>query len=217
MTSQERRSVQRIRLSKALRGSVGTMRMFAIDISIKGVRLAHQEPMGRPGERCAVTVEWEGAKILLQCVIRHTRIERRATASNPKALHYSGLEIQEASETALEMLRHLVAVQIERALDEQKANARGIPAIAADSFQTGKGDRYVRHELADGVWKSFATLESRQPPTGFTISAEIEPSEVEMLREAYEKGDPAARALIRQMSALSISKNEGIPTRRYEP
>lgn len=217
MTSQERRSVQRIRLSQALRGSIGTMRVFAIDLSLRGLRVAHQEPIGRPGAVCTVTLEWEGRRMLLKCVIRHTRVERPSTASSPKALHHSGLEIEEASDTARETLRSLIEQQIERALDEQRANARGLPAIAANSFQTGKGDRFVRHELADGKWRATATIEPRQPSTGFTVSAELEPDEVRMLREAYEMGDAAARALIRQMAGLSISKSEGIPTRRYEP
>lgn len=209
--------MRRVRLVPPLKGTVGTARVFAVDISLGGVRLAHQDPIGKVGERCSVTVEWEGRRMILRGVIRHQRVERPAPNPSAKTLYHSGVEIEEATESSRSTLRDLIQVQIERALDEQRANARGIPAVAANSFQTGKGDRFVRHELNAGVWKATPTLESKQPPTGFTVSAELEPDEVRMLREAYEQGDAAARAMIKQMSALSISKSEGIPTRRYEP
>jgi hypothetical protein len=38
-----------------------------------------------------------------------------------------------------------------------------------------------------------------------------------MLRGAWEAGDRAARAMIQRMAELSISRIDGIPTRRYTP
>ncbi len=52
---------------------------------------------------------------------------------------------------------------------------------------------------------------------GFTISAEEEQSHIDLLCETYVSSDAASRKLIKLMAELSISKAEGIPTRRYSP
>ena len=62
-----------------------------------------------------------------------------------------------------------------------------------------------------------AATEPQQPIHGFTISASEKTEEVQMLRSAWEAGDAAARAIIRKMAELSISRGEGIPTRQYTP
>jgi hypothetical protein len=49
------------------------------------------------------------------------------------------------------------------------------------------------------------------------VAGDEEESKVEMLRSAYETADADGRNLIRTFAALSISKAEGIPTRRYNP
>jgi hypothetical protein len=115
-------------------------------------------------------------------------------------------------------LRELVEWHVARALDEQKANAKGIPTIAPQSFQTGKGTHYIRHEFLQGRWRETATMDSAQPSNGFTVSAEHTPGEVQMLRQSFEKdGSLANRDLIRKLAAMSISAAEGVPTRRYLP
>jgi hypothetical protein len=52
---------------------------------------------------------------------------------------------------------------------------------------------------------------------GFTISAEEPDTHIALLCETYLSSDTEGRKLIKLMSELSISKTEGIPTRRYSP
>jgi hypothetical protein len=112
------------------------------------------------------------------------------------------------------MISHFVAL----ALDEQKANARGIPANAAQSFQSGKGTEFLRCDfIARGRWTRTKTSEADQPREGFTVSVDEDSEEIERLCTAYETGDLAGRRLIRTLAAMSISKAEGVPTRRYVP
>jgi hypothetical protein len=106
---------------------------------------------------------------------------------------------------------------VARALDEQKANARGIPSAAVQAFQTGKGTDFLRCELVDGTWRRTTTGRPEQPANGFTISAEEERDQVEMLCQTFETADAAGRKLIQTMAEMSISKSEGVPTRRYNP
>jgi predicted nucleic-acid-binding protein len=95
--------------------------------------------------------------------------------------------------------------------------AHGVPATAALSYQTGSGDEYIRCEIRHQSWVKTSTRDPQQPEHGFTISGSEPASKVAMLCRAYELGDPDGRRLIRTFAALSISKSEGIPTRRYAP
>jgi hypothetical protein len=213
----ERRRVQRVRLPEPLRGSAGAQRIFVMDVSVRGLRIAHQEHLGDAGDPCVVRCDWDGHPVELLCVIARTQVHRTASPS-AKPLYHSGLELQQASAISANLLRSLVEHYIALALDEQKANARGIPAVAAQSFQTGNSRHYVRHELILGRWREVATTDATQPYNGFTVAANHTPEEVQMLREAFQAaGISGNRELIQRMAQLSISAGEGIPTRRYMP
>lgn len=213
----ERRRYGRVRPVQRLRGSVGTVPVYIVDISMNGVRVAHQEPIPVGETPCLLRFEWDGHSITLQCQVRRTRVEREAKSQFDKALHHSGLQIISILPASREILRELIATCVTRALDEQRANAKGIPAIAAQSIQTGKGEDFLRCEYVGEGWRKTRTRVADQPSNGFTISIDEEPGKIEMLCRAYEAGDADGRKLIRTFAALSISKSEGIPTRRYSP
>ncbi|HXG58023.1 MAG TPA: hypothetical protein VNL91_03280, partial [Thermoanaerobaculia bacterium] len=170
-----------------------------------------------PGSQCRFEFECEGRPVRLDCVVVRTEVERAARTEFEKTLYHSGLEIVGKDAASEQSLRHLIEECVTRALDEQRANARGIPAIAAQSFQTGKASEFIRCEFLNGKWRSSRTSDPEQPKAGFTVSADEEVSKIEMLRSAYESADDDGKKLIRTFAALSISKAEGIPTRRYNP
>ncbi len=193
-----------------LRGRIDAQRIFIVDVSRTGVRVAHQQTIGIPGEQRIVQFEWDGRRVALECTLRHTQ-------DHLGVYYHSGFNVAAAAPGSEDVLRELIARHVERALDEQKANARGIPAVAAYSYQTGNVKDYVRHVCAAGRWHTAPATDARQPANGFTISAAQTAAEVAMLRAAWEAGDASARAVIQRMAALSISHAEGIPTRRYIP
>jgi len=213
----ERRSVQRVRLPEPLRGSSGSARIFVLDVSLRGVKIAHQEVLGRVDDVCPIRFEWNGQSIELSAAIRRTEVRRAPSRPGEKTLYHSGMEITKISAYSAAALRELIEEHIKRAIDEQKANARGIPPTAAASFQTGSGTDFVRHELIAGQWREAKTSDPRQPTNGFTIAAATSHAEVEMLRETFAGGDTSTRRMIQEMSRMSVSKAEGIPTRRYVP
>lgn len=213
----ERRQYGRVTPVKRIRGLVGNVVVFVLDVSVAGARVAHQDPLPAVGGVSTLTFEWEGRRFQGKCEIRRTRTEKPAKSQFEKPLYHSGVVLTTDALNE-KILREIVAESVARALDEQKANANGIPAIAAQSFQTGKGDDFVRYEFRGGAWTQTPTKESRQPHgEGFTISASETPQKVSMLCRAYESGDAEGRKLIRTFAALSISKAEGVPTRRYTP
>ena len=214
----ERRSVQRVRLQQPLRASIDGARVFIVDLSLRGLRVLHHEDIGRVAEPCMVRCEWDGRRIELQCEIVRTTIFRAADSVSARTLYHSGLSIVSTVGASALALRRLIEHHVERALDEQKANARGIPPLAAQSVQTGSPAAYVRHEYRLGRWREVMTTSSVQPENGFTISAEHTPAEVEMLRQAYERA--AANndlEVFRRTAELSVNAGEVVQARRYTP
>ena len=217
MAFSERRRYQRVRLVDQVRGVVDETRIVVIDVSLNGLRVLHQDELPRVGETCVVKFLWDGHMIALDCVVKRTLLRRPPKSALERPLFESGLQIDDVRGEAATTLRKLIEAHVLRALDERKANARGIPPNAAQSFQTGKGSELVRHELVRGAWRTVNTTDPSQPPNGFTISATEPLPNVEMLRATYASSDYSGRKLIQQMAEMSISRSEGIPTRRYEP
>jgi len=206
-----------VKLTRPLAGRAGQARVYLVDASVEGLRVAHQGVISAVGQTVRVEFHWEGHPIELECVVIHNSLFRLAKNAGEKSVYHAGLQITEASVESRASLKKLVADCVARALDEQKANARGIPAAAAESFQTGKGTEYIRCELIDGRWRRTSTTLPDQPPNGFTVSAEEDRMQIDMLCQTFESSDVEGRRMIQTMARMSISKSEGVPTRRYTP
>jgi hypothetical protein len=215
--AEERRRYQRASLVRPHPARVGVARVYILDISLNGVRIAHQGTLPPPGRECVLDFEWEGSAAELRCEVTRSVLERLAKSTTEKSIYHAGLSIIEADQTSRETLRQMIGALVARALDEQKANARGVPAEAAQCFQTGKGTEFLRFELINGAWRRTATTRADQPVHGFTISAEENREHVEMLCQTFQNSDEPGRKLIKLMAELSISQTEGVPTRRYTP
>ena len=213
----EQRKLERIRPLTPLAASAGSARAFILDASLDGFRIAHQDRLAAPGASLRFTLEWDGRIAQLECVVEWTEVQRVGKASYARTLHHSGLRLHSAPGESADVLRELIEHHVRRALDEQRANAHGIPAVAAHSYQTGRGTQFVIHEFLSGQWRTTSTTDPRQPPNGFTVSTELSEDEAAMLRAAFEAADTGQREMIKTMARLSISTPEGIPTRRYQP
>jgi hypothetical protein len=213
----ERRRYQRASLVRPHPARVGTTRVYIVDISLVGVRIAHQGTLPPPGKECVLVFEWETEPVELRCEVTRNSLQRLAKNPAEKSLYHAGLRVVQASDLCRQTVRAMISELVARALDEQKANARGIPAEAAQCFQTGKGTDYVRLELINGAWRRTATTRPDQPANGFTISADEDREHIEMLCQTFANSDEPGRKLIKMMAELSISKTEGVPTRRYTP
>lgn len=213
----DRRRFGRVSPVQRIRGTVGNVIIYVLDVSLAGARVAHQDPLPPVGGKSVLTFEWEGQRFSAPCEVRRTTVEREAKSKFDKPLYHTGLLLSVQDPVARGILRDLVQSCVTRALDEQKANAQGIPAVAAQSVQTGKTAELIRCELRNGQWTQHRTTDTRQPAEGFTVSATETPQKIAMLCRAYEAADADGRRLIRTFSGLSISKTEGIPTRRYAP
>jgi hypothetical protein len=212
----ERRRYGRIRLDEPLNARFGDARVKVIELSVVGFLIAHE---GRipPHEARRLVVDWQGTQIDVGCNVVRSSLWRLSKRMGEQSIYHSGLRIRETSQEAFAKLRELIAERIMRALEEQKANAHGIPPLAAYMYQPQKGDLFRRCEFIDGTWRKTETIRTTQPPNGFTVSVDVEPGHVEMLCRTWESTTAEGRRLTQLFAELSLSKAEGVPTRRYVP
>jgi hypothetical protein len=213
----ERRKYERVKLLKPLPGKVGNARVFVMELGISGMQIAHQGVLPRPGQRFKIEFEWEARRLQFECEVVHNDLQKLAKKENEKSTYNAGAHFVNATADSAVILRRIVIDHVERALDEQRANARGIPAVAAQMYQSGKAKEYIRCMFVNGEWRRMSSMRNEQPDNGFTVSVDEDPAQLEMLCEAYASGDADTRKMIRAMAEASISTKEGVPTRRYNP
>lgn len=214
--SPDRRRYGRIRLDDSLSGRFGDTPVAVLELSVTGFLIGHQGRIA-PGSKRSLHVDWEFTTFDVVCDVVRSSLWRLSKKMGEESVYHSGLHIRQTSRESFETLRHLIAERILRALDEQKANAHGIPPLSAYMYQPEKGDLYRRCELINGTWRKTETIHDTQPMNGFTISAEVDPFHVDMLCRTWENTTTEGRRLTRMLAELSVSKAEGIPTRRYVP
>ena len=205
-----------MRLETPLPAQFAGTRARVLEVSVIGVLIAHEGKIP-PGATHDLEIDWQGTRLGLSCRVIRSTLWRLAKSATERSIYHSGLKIVEAQGDSLARLRELLAERIIRALEEQKANARGIPPLAAYMYQPGKGELYRRCELIDGVWRKSETIRATQPPNGFTIAADVDPAHVEMLCRTWENTTAEGRRLTQMLAELSIDRNEGVPVRRYVP
>lgn len=213
----ERRRYGRIRLGEPLRARFGELPVFVLELSVVGFLIAHEGRLDSDDAQRSLVLEWDGSTLGLHCTIVRSTLYRLAKDLGGKSIYHTALRILRYVGDDFDRLRDLIRDRIVRALEEMKANAHGIPPLAAYMYQPEKGELYRRCELVVGRWRKTETIRPQQPLNGFTISAEVDPHHVEMLCEAWERTTTEGRRLTRLLAELSISREEGIPTRRYVP
>jgi hypothetical protein len=212
----DRRRFGRIDLEQPLKGAIGSIPVDVVEVSVGGFRVMHESRF-IPGEDGEVRIDWQGKEMRFSCSVVRSTLFKLAKTPADKSTYQSGVRIGQAVGDSEATLRDLIAHRVMRALAEQKENARGIPPTLDYTYQVGKGDRYRRCELTEGKWRRFDTTRPEQPVEGFTVSAEVEPAQVDMLCKAYEVMGTEGRRLTKMLAELSIRKTEGTPTRRYVP
>jgi hypothetical protein len=212
----ERRQYGRVELDEPLQGSLEGMPVQVVEVSVTGMRLAHESRLP-PAATRRLTVTGGAAPMEFSCSVIRSMLHRLARNPGEKTIYHSGVQIIEAYGDSDLAVRNLIAERVIRALEEQKANARGIPPITDFTYQIEKGDRFRRCELVNGVWRKFDTTNPQQPENGFTIAAAVAPFHVDMLCRTYEQTTAEGRRLTQILAQLSISRKEGTRVRRYLP
>jgi hypothetical protein len=213
---EEKRRYGRVHLTPPMRGEADGIPLDIIELSVSGIRVRHEMRMARARTH-RVRFSWDGRTAEFKCELVRTTISGLAKKVGEPTLYESGMRITDARAESTDILRDLVSEHVVRCINEQLANARGIPPLVLDAYESGKGERFRRCEFVDGRWLRAETNKPGQPSNGFTISAEVDPYYVGLLCRTWEACDEAGRDLTRTFAQLSVSAAEGGPTRKYLP
>jgi hypothetical protein len=213
---QDRRHYGRVHLTPPLPGSVDTTRVSIVEVSLVGARMVQEGRITTAGVH-RLRFEWDLRPIDYSCEVVRTTVVRLARNAGETTVYETGVRLTAPRDDSATALRELISEHVVHAINEQIANAHGIPPLAVYSYQTEKGGRYRRCEYSKGQWRRSDTTIPDQPENGFTISAEVDPYFIEMLCRTYDACDAKGRELTKLFAQLSIDRKEGIPTRRFLP
>ena len=214
--SEERRQYGRVELDPPLRASLDGMPVSVIDASVSGFRVAHESRIV-PVPTRRITVHWEANAMEFGVVVARSMLHKLAQKPGDSTVYHSGIHILEAKGDSDRILRELIESRVMRALDEMKANARGIPPISSYTVHVTQPDRFRRCELVDGTWRKSETAIRQQPQNGFTVAADVDARHVDMLCKLFETTNDEGKRLTKVLAELSITRGEGTSARRYVP
>lgn len=230
------RRVQRVHLAHPIAARFGTAEVVIVDLSVLGARIEHRVPLPA-GRRATLAFQWEEQPVAIDVRVVRSRLERFSTGADGMTIYHSGVEIESASPQARTQLKTMIGTFIAEALEEQKLNARGalpqhhvdkmpifrfggqLTANARDRELSGspayvakriaKETGYVCYQLENNHWRRKRTHDPGQPADGFTISADEDHTQAELLCEAYLRSDAEGRRMIQLCAQMSIVEGEG--------
>jgi hypothetical protein len=216
LSQPERRKFERITPHRRVVGTLQDHKVIVLEISVSDARVAHQARFD-PKKPAILSFPWEAETISFECQILRTDIARYSREPG-KTIYHSGVEFTLALGASDASLRDLIHTHVLRALDEQKANARGIPPLTTTFLQTAASHAgYICCYYENGTWRRAPTAKPDQPRNGFTVSAEEREDDIEKLCKLYESSNSEEREMIRQTAAISVGSPEGFATRRFNP
>lgn len=243
MDSPRTRRVQRVHLAQPLIARLGATQVVLVDLSVMGARIEHHVPL-IAGAYSQLTFRWEDLTIGVECRIARSRLERFSAGPDGMTVYHSGLEFERVSPETRARIKSIIGGFITRALEEQKLNARGVlpehdvsrmpifrfggQLTANDKHLPGsallptsrvaKETGYVCYTLENNSWRHKRTHDPGQPMEGFTISANEDREQVNLLCEAYRRSDHDGRRLIQLCAQLSVMEGEdALVAGRFEP
>ena len=218
LREEDRRRYGRIQLDDdPIPAVLDGVQVKVIEVSVVGFRIAHDLRFPPTPPIHDIAVEWKARPMKFRCELVRSTLYQIARTAGEKSIYHTGVKILEPDGDSELVLRDMIAARIIRALEEQKANARGIPPISGYTYNVGKSNRYRRCEYTDGKWRKLDSTKTEQPKSGFTISAEVAPADVETLCRTYEIEDEVGRRLTQILAELSMRKEEGGTPRKFSP
>lgn len=243
MDSPRTRRVQRVHFAQPIIARLGSAQVVLVDISVMGARVEHHVPL-IAGAYSQLTFRWDDETIVVDCRIARSRLERFSAGPDGMTVYHSGLAFESLSDDTRSHIKAMIGGFITRALEEQKLNARGVlpehdvsrmpifrfggQLTANDKHLDGsallptsrvaKETGYICYALENTSWRRKRTYDPGQPMEGFTISANEDHAQVELLCEAYQQSDRDGRRLIQLCAQLSLMEGEDVAVAgRFEP
>ena len=213
---EDRRRFGRIHLDPPAAAKLAEARVDVVDLALSGARIMSYARFA-PGLVAELKFDSEQGSVDVSCRVVRCTLAQFASKPGEKSVYQSGLQFVETIGESDHVIREIIAAHVFQALEEQRANALGLPPVGPLIEPDEKSDRFRRCELVDGMWKRSETKSPDQPAEGFTISAAVPVRYVNLLCETYQRADAEGRRLTKILAQLSVTKGEGVPIRRYIP
>jgi hypothetical protein len=238
----ERRREKRITLPHPIVAKFGTAVVVVFDLSPAGALIEHYSRLDRGAKR-PLRLQWAGDSVGISAEIVRSRLVRFIPGEEGVTVYRSGVRFDQEQTTEIERIRQTISKTIAATLAEQVANVRGFWLVDEDAmpvFREGmittedpeleqklskylhnssvvKRSGFYRLSLAGRNWTRKWTLETEQPPHGFTVSAREPENDIRVLMETYLDATTEARDLIRILAAASIEREAEVAVEETEP
>ncbi|HSP34506.1 MAG TPA: PilZ domain-containing protein [Thermoanaerobaculia bacterium] len=98
MLTTERRRFPRVKLREPLRGAVGSARVYILDASVAGMRVAHQGTLPPPGDFCRIELPTDMGTIKVDCEVLRTVPQPPPLTQTQRPVFHSGLAVVAAAD-----------------------------------------------------------------------------------------------------------------------
>jgi hypothetical protein len=216
------RRLERIRLGSPILARANAVEVVLVDFSLRGCGVESKTPF-RVGTRLNISFAWSDTPVNLMGEV--VRCMFLSTAEG--GIYRTGVMFEDDDESA-HLRKDIVASHLERALEEQKANARGELAELLEQMpifsiggtlaaSAGRERGYVKYSYEKGRWRKIRTAEPEQPLDGFTVWAYEDEGDLGKLTRVYETAGQETQTLIRLCAELSLQVDDTLPPQRFTP
>jgi PilZ domain len=98
MVTPDRRRHPRVRLREPLRGAAGAARIYVLDASPAGLRVAHQGTLPPPGAYCRIELPTDLGTVKVDCEVVRTVAQPPPLTQTMKPIFHSGLAVVAAAD-----------------------------------------------------------------------------------------------------------------------
>ena len=194
---EERRSFDRLNLTKPIEGTFGDLSVMVVEVSVGGAKMVHDEHI-KKGATAMLRFEWRGHRLAVLSQITRTDGAR------------SGLHFLESNETIVKLVNEWAAevlnAQQANADGNREANVVGDGTLTAASAGARALAGFLQYHLTPNGWKCHRALLPDQPEDGFTVSANESQEQIDLLCRTYEGGDAEAKKMTRMIAGLSLNR-----------
>jgi len=194
---EERRSFDRLNLTKPIDGTFGDFAVMVVEVSVGGAKIVHDDPI-KKGATSLLRFEWRGHKLVVLAQL--TRSE--GARSGLHFLEHNDILVALVNEWAAEVL----TAQQANADGDREANVVGEGTLTAASAGARAMAGFLQYHLTPSGWKCHRALLPDQPEDGFTVSANESQEQIDLLCRTYEGGDAEAKKMTRMIAGLSINR-----------
>ncbi|MGA7616674.1 MAG: hypothetical protein WBX15_15990 [Thermoanaerobaculia bacterium] len=229
----ERRRAERIRVPEPIETTVyGVGPALLLEIGLLGARIQTDSPL-EEASAIELAFVWDEERIAFKGTVSHCSLQPALSEAAGTSIYHVGIDLDEADGNSLATLKRMITSHVIRALEIQKANAKGtggvstedaVPFLDSSSQKSEGGEGSVHPSVylslrldAQGKWHRTAIYKPVQPADGFTLPATFREEEIDQLCRSWETAGEDERKLLRAFAELALADDESVPPQRFLP